>query len=187
MPRTYLNVSFHHPEQRVNISVVADKILVRGHGGTGGRLVFLSVLGPHSAVRGILAAAVTQREIRCDSLPGGYSALGDGGRIMTHALTKESRIVHGIFLGPEFSTAPDRTGDRAVLDPTPDKVVEVLKRTFPVPALPEWNGWIYDALKKADLVQPLTGKGATGCLVSVWEDRLDQIISQGVKTGAIRF
>lgn len=182
-PKGYFTVSFHHAEQRLNISVVADKILVQGSAEYGGSLVFLSVLGPHSAVRGILAAAATRREIRCDAWPSARLHAGEGGRILTQFLAKD--VTHGIFLGPEFFSAEE--GSHAVLDPTPEKVMETVQRAYPVTTLPEWTDWLHQALKKGRQIEPLLGRGVAGCLVTAREETIDQIISGGVKNGAIYF
>lgn len=182
--KPYLTVYYHHLEHRVNISVVADRILFTGDPQYSGTLILLSVLGPHSAVRGILAAAASHREIRCDAYPTArFYGSEEGSRILTVAISKE--VTHGFYLGPEILLGES---DRiAVSEDTPRKVYERLIHVFAIPALPEWDEFIYSALKKDERLVPLSGKGAAGCLITTDEEHLDGIISRGIREGAIRF
>jgi len=183
MPDDYTAVTYRDEARRLNVSVLAGALLFDGDRRYGGRLYFLSVLGPHSAVRGALAAAATWQ---------GLSAYGDsgvfrgseGGRMLTHALSRE--VTHGVYLAPEMLVKPDQTA-LAVLDDTSERVFRRLMHAFAIPALPEWAPWIYETLKDEHLLEPLSGIGATGCIVRTTEDRLDALLSDGVRTGAIRF
>lgn len=181
--RPYLAVYYHHLEHRMNVSVIADRILFAGDPAYRCTLVLLSVLGPHSAVRGILAAAASQREIRCDAWPTARLCGTEGGRLLTAALSKE--VTHGCYLGPELLLGA--SGRIAVAEDTPRKVFDRLNHAFAIPALPEWDEYLHAALKQERELVPLNGRGATGCLVNTSEDRIDGIISRGIREGAIRF
>jgi len=121
--RPYFTVYYHDSERRLNVSAMGDKILIDGDPQYGCSVVLLSVLGPHSAVRGILAALATHMDVRCDLYRSARLYGSDGGRIVTHALTKET--THGFYLAPELLVG-NVSGRIAVLDDTPKKVFERL-------------------------------------------------------------
>lgn len=181
--KPYLTVSYHDPEKRLNISVVADRILFEGDPRYGGTLTLMSVLGPHSAVRGILAAAASYRHIRCDAYPQGRLMGVESGKLITRSLSKE--VTHGVYLSPTvFLSALERI---AVIDATPEKVYERLTHSFAFPAIPEWAGWLYKKLETRAELTPLAGTGTHGVVIETSEERLDELISEGVREGALRF
>lgn len=181
--KPYSIAYYHDLERRLNVSVIAEKILFSGEPRYGCSLTLLSVLGPHSAVRGLLAAAAIGREIRCDAFPKARFYGQDGGRILTTSLTKE--VTHGCYVAPELLLST--TGRTALLDPTPRKVYERLTYRFAIPTLPDWADWLYQALEKSGDLQHLSGKGASGVTITTSEESLDRLIAEGVKSGALRF
>jgi len=180
--KPYSVVYYHDVERRLNVSVVADRILFAGEPRYGCTLALLSALGPHSAVRGILAAAASGREIRSDAYPMARFYGSEGGRILTSSLTRE--VTHGCYLAPDLLLSS--TGRTAILDPTPRKVYDRLTYQFAIPTLPEWADWLYKALEKSRELSPLSGKGASGVVIQTSEERLDALIADGVKSGALR-
>ena len=182
-PTSPFTVSYHDQERKLNISVVADKLLFNGDPAGHGTLIYLSFLGPHSAVRGFLAAAATHGEIRCDAFPGARLYGSEGGRLPLVTLSKET--VHGTYLGPNLLLAASER--IAVVDDSPEKVYERLLHSFAFPSIPSWADWIYAKLKATNQLQPLAGKGASGAIIETTEDRLDQLVSSGVREGHLRF
>jgi hypothetical protein len=181
--RPYLVAYYKDYEKGCHVSAVADRFLFEGSEDYGGQIVLLSALGPHSAVRGILAAAATGREIHVDRYPRGRFYSRDGGRILTAALG--GGVIHGCYVGPRLLEAEE---DRfAILGSEPRKVFDRLCRTMALPALPEWAEWICGTLKSKRFLVPLCGMGATGCTIQASEEELDRILSEGVKRGALKF
>lgn len=181
--RPYAIACYMDIEKGYRVSAVVDRFLFEGTPEYGGQIVLLSAIGPHSAVRGILAAAATGREIRYDRFQRARFYGRDGGRILTAALG--GGVTHGCFIGPRLLQAED--GRIAILCDEPRKVFDRLCQSMAIPALPEWAAWLYEELKSKHLLTPLAGMGASGCIVSASEDEIDLILSDGVKRGALTF
>lgn len=181
--RPYLIAYYKDYEKGCHVSAVVDRFLFEGSDDYGGQIVLLSALGPHSAVRGILAAAATGREIHVDRYPCGRFYSREGGRILTAVLG--GGAIHGCYVGPRLIEAEE---DRlAILGSDPRKVFDRLCRTMALPALPEWAAWIFETLKSKRLLVPLCGMGSSGCTIQASEEELDRILSEGVKCGALKF
>lgn len=179
----YLIAYYQDIERGYHVSAVVDRLLFEGTPEYGGQILLLSAIGPHSAVRGMLAAVATGREIRTDRFRSARLYGRDGGRILTAALG--GGAIHGCFIGPRLLQSED---DRfAVLGDEPWKVFDRLCRSMALPALPEWAAWICETLKSRRLLTPLAGVGVSGSAVSASEEELDRILSDGVKRGALKF
>src|SRR5262245_21561086 len=100
METPFVSVSYHNPEKRLNVSVVSDRFMFSGTPEYGGPVALLSALGPHSAVRGLLAAVASGREIQVDAYPRAWFRGAEGGKILTAALSRE--VTHGIYVGPSL-------------------------------------------------------------------------------------
>ncbi|MBI5446327.1 MAG: hypothetical protein HY900_34575 [Deltaproteobacteria bacterium] len=182
--RPYFTVYYQDDERRLNVTTIGDRVLLDGDPKYGCSIVLLSVLGPHSAVRGLLAALVSHRDVRSDLYPSARLYGSDNGRIVTHALSKE--LTHGAYLAPEILNGTE-SRRIAILNDTPEKVFERLMHRFAVPAVPEWKDWLCQALKRSEQLTTLTGHGVGGCMISTSEESLDALISKGVAEGQIRF
>jgi hypothetical protein len=181
---THSTVSYHDAVKRLSVSAISDRILFSGDPEFACSIAFLSVLGPHSAVRGILAMTAGRwSELRFSAFPKIRLYGVEGGRLMTAQLTKE--VTHGIFLAPStFLAAKDYF---TVLDDSPEGVYARLVHAYAFPSLPSWAKWIYDSLKADRRLTPLSGQGAKGAAVSVTEEVLDQLVARGVKEKALSF
>jgi hypothetical protein len=182
--KLYSTVSYHDAQKRLNVSVIADRILFSGNPESACSIVLLSVLGPHSAVRGILAMAAGQwSELRFSACPKVRLYGSEGGRLMTAQLSKE--VTHGVYLAPStFLAAKDYF---TVLEDSPEQVYARLTHAYAFPSLPSWAGWIYDRLKADRRLTPLKGQGAKGAVLSVTEEVLDLLVARGVKEKALTF
>jgi len=181
--RPYLIAYYKDLEKGYHVSAVVDRLLFEGSDDYGGQIVLLSAIGPHSAVRGVLAAVATGREIRADRYQRARFYGREGGRILSAALG--DGLIHGCYVGPRLIQAES---DRfAILSDEPRKVFDRLCQYMALPALPEWAKWICETLKSKRLLTPLSGMGASGCTLSASEEELDRILSDGVKTGALKF
>lgn len=182
-PRPYCIAYYKDLEKGYHVSAVVDRLLFEGSDDYGGQIVLASVLGPHSAVRGLLAAVATGREIRTDRYTRARFYGREGGRILTAALG--GGAVHGCFVGSALLKADE--GRSALLGDEPRKVLDRLCQSMALPALPEWAEWICDELRSKRLLSPLAGMGASGFSISAGEEALDRILCDGVRRGAIKF
>ncbi len=181
--RPYLIAYYKDIEKGYHVSAVVDRLLFEGSTEYGGQIALLSAIGPHSAVRGILAAVATGREIRTDRFQRARFYGRDGGRILSATLG--GGVIHGCFIGAHLLKSDD---DRfAILGDEPRKVFDRLCQSMALPALPEWATWICETLRSKRLLIPLCGVGASGCSISASEEDLDRILSDGVKRGALKF
>jgi len=187
--KPYITLSYVDYEQKLNVRAVGDQILfLPTPHGPSATLMLLSIFGPHSAVRGILARAVSGGELRADRWPdlrliGSY---GGGGRMLTQMLSKE--VTHGVYLTRELLLSHEvGYGGFAVLGEDPAEVYARLVHAYAIPALPEWAPWISDRLMKSGRLEKLEGFNARGRLVRTSETELDGLLSEGVKSGALRF
>jgi len=183
---THTWVCYYNADRKLNVSVLADRMLFPGDGAYGGAVTFLSVLGPHSAVRGVLAALASRREVRSAAWPTARFYGSEGGRIVTHALSKET--THGAYLAPELLLGRDENvRSVAILNPTPERILTRLTHAHALTAKPEWASWLTAKLETERLLQRLSGFGTTGCCIDATEERLDALLSDGVRTGDLRF
>ncbi len=182
-PVTTTTVFYRDFEQRLNVGVLADRVLFSGDPAYGGTLALLSILGPHSAVRGVLAAAASRRELRAACWPAARLYGEEGGRILTQALSKS--VTHGIYLGPELLLSTE-SGPMAVLDPVPERIFARLNHRYALPARAAWAEWLGKALEKERHLAPLAGFGASGCRITAAEETLDQLVSSGVRDGSLQ-
>jgi hypothetical protein len=182
--KPFSTVSYHDAEKRLNVSAIADRILFSGDPEYACSLVLLSVLGPHSAVRGILAMAAGRWcELRFSSYPKVRLYGSEGGRLLTAAISKE--VTHGIYLSP--STLLSAKGHFDLLEASPEHVYARLTHAYAFPSLPSWAEWIVRSLKADRRITPLMGQGAQGLTVSVSEEDLDLLVARGVKEKALTF
>ncbi len=179
-------VSYFNADRKLHVGAFADRMLFPGDAQYGGPITFLSVLGPHSAVKGILAALSSGKDLRSASFPTARFYGASGSRIVTHALTKE--VTHGAYLSPELLLGRDESVRAvAVLDPTPERILTRLCHAHALPAKPEWAAWLSTELESGGRLKRLTGFGAAGCRIEATEDDLDELLSEGVRSGALRF
>lgn len=182
-PKPYLIAFYKDLEKGYHVSAVADRLLFEGSEDYGGTIVLLSVVGPHSAVRGLLAAVATGREVRADRYPRNRFHGREGGRLLTAALG--NGVIHGCYVGPQLLKSDENRF--AILGQESRKVFDRLSQSMAIPALPEWADWIVETLRSKELLMHLKGMGAEGCTLNVSEEEIDAILTDGVKKGVIKF
>jgi hypothetical protein len=75
-----------------------------------------------------------------------------------------------------------------LIEPTPERIFALLSSRFVAPALPEWTDWIVSRLKEDGKFADLEAAGnVSGCLIRLSEGELDELISKGVSSGALKF
>jgi len=174
---------FHDPTRGLSVSAFCDRFLYLGNESFG-TIMLLSVAGPHSAVKAMLAAAATGYSIGTDAVPKAHftGSREGGGRILTAPLA--GGIVHGLYIGPMLL---ERESPRfAMLGDSPAAIFRELARRFTLPALPEWAAWLAKKLADKGKIRALRGFGASGIEVSLTEADLDTFVSEGVRTGEIK-
>ena len=179
-----MQVHFYDMSRGLSVGAFSDRFLFSGSENYG-TLILLSIAGPHSAVKAILAAAASGYPIRTNAFPRGSftGSREGGGRIMTAPLG--TGIVHGLYVGPDLLER--ETHRFALLGETPSRIFAELNRRFTLPAVPEWADRIAAELKARGRLKPLGGFGASGCEVSLTYAELDSIVSDGVKRDQMRF
>jgi hypothetical protein len=151
-------------------------------------LYLLSVAGHDSSVKAITSAVVSGRSIEVGSkkaieLHTPYSARY---RIISSKLP--SALLHQVVAEEGFFGSPDRQENLLYVDSeNPARLVyEAVRTGYPVPLIPKWSGWLYRKLKREGCVRDLQGTRKVFRL-SVDEETLDSLISEGVSNGEISF
>jgi hypothetical protein len=65
-------------------------------------------------------------------------------------------------------------------------VYTTIKRNYSVPLIPEWSKWLYKKMKHENCLEELSGIRKV-IRLSVSEEELDSLISEGIKNGEIDF
>ncbi len=150
-------------------------------------LYLLSVVGFDSAVKGIIAAMVSAREIEIlskDDAAVVYANRHEHYRILSTKLP--SGLLHQIVAVEAFFT---EDGASKILYVPKERNVEEavyhkLQQSYTVPAIPEWAGWLYKKLAENGWVEEF--KGTIKVLnLNVNEQSLDQLVSEGIKNKEI--
>jgi hypothetical protein len=153
------------------------------------RLYLLSAAGRESNVKAITSAVTCGQQVdivgrRIVTVTRAY---GEKYRILGTRLP--SGLVHQVTLSEGFL---DRHGSDARLlyvgegQDIRAAVYEAVRTGFAVPLVPEWSGWLYDRLRDAEAVTELTGT-ARVVRLNASEDMLDDLVSEGVRSGELRF
>jgi hypothetical protein len=179
-----MQVHYYDYARGLSVAAHSDRFLFSGTERYG-TIVLLSVAGPHSAVKAILAASASGYQIRADAFPDGTFTGGreGGGRLITAPLGPGT--VHGLYVGPDLLNREGRSF--ALIGETPEKLYSELDRRFTLPAIRQWAEPIAEELKARGRLKPLGGFGASGWEVSLTDAKLDSIVTEGVKRGRLKF
>jgi hypothetical protein len=151
-------------------------------------LYLLSVAGHDSNVKAITSALVSGRSIEIMSEPviEAVPSYGQKYRIMSSRLP--GTLLHQVVASEGFFGSPDGPVNLLYVDgEDPARLVyEAVRSGYPVPAIPEWSGWLYGKLIKEGHVHEL--KGTKKVLrLALDEEGLDSMISDAVGSGEISF
>jgi hypothetical protein len=151
-------------------------------------LYLLSVAGRDSNVKAITSAAVSGRIVEVLSEPAveAWSSYGQRYRIMSARLPGSA--LHQVVAEEGFFRNAEKPqtllcvgdGDPALL------VYEAVRRAYPVPLVREWSGWLYRRLVQEGHVRELSGTRKV-LKMTLGEELLDSLVSEGVKSGEISF
>ena len=151
-------------------------------------IYLLSVAGHDSSVKAITSAVVSGRivEIMSELVIEGMASYGQKYRILSTRLP--GTLLHQVVASEGFFRSPDGPAKLLYVEnEDPARLVyEAVRSSYPVPVIPEWSGWLYESLRKEGYVHELWGTRKVLSL-SLDEDRLDSLISEGVGSGEISF
>lgn len=100
-----------------------------------------------------------------------------------------SGLIHQVMLSEGFLETDGANGKLIYVPEGQDirtAVYKAVRTGFAVPLVPEWSAWLYDGLRDSGAVTELTGSKRVVRL-SATEDMLDELVSEGVRSGEIRF
>jgi len=184
------------------IDCLADRLLFHAEAS---RLYLVSLVGADSAVRAMLAglSGHSYLEARIDGewttiypdVRGGKSirarlaesSIKQATRFRGAAGRPAHTLTHGAWIADKALPSSEEHEEICLIDPTPERVFCLLSSRFVAPALPEWTDWIVSRLKEDGRMSDLQGIGTTGCLLRLAEGELDELLSQGVRSGALKF
>jgi hypothetical protein len=153
-------------------------------------LYLISILGHDSAVKAISAGIISQRDVTIEQEGTGrpYSALyGEKYRIMSARL--DSGLLHQIVAVDElFSQGSNGRGLIYIGRNTDITTVifTTIKTNLGTPLLPEWSEWLMGQLREEASLEFMQGSVPVVRL-TLGEQELDSIISEGIKQQTIRF
>jgi len=147
----------------------------------------LSLAGNDSSVKAISSAVVSGKIIDILSEEPVYleKNFGQKYRILNNRLG--SSLLHQLVLADSFFNLE---GDRLLYvgreEDAPQILYRAVRESCSVPMISEWSEWLYDRLKKEDGLEELRGTRKV-LKLSIEERELESIVSEGVKSGEIRF
>ncbi len=149
----------------------------------------MSVLGHDSSVKAITAALVSggSIEVLADSSIDLSKSYVDKYRILSSKLG--NGLLHQIALADSFLGSSDNGHKLLYIDReenAPRIVYESIKKKYSVPLIPEWSLWLYKKLGRENHLDELSGTRKV-IKLTVSEEELDSIISEGIKNSKIVF
>jgi hypothetical protein len=153
------------------------------------RVYLLSAAGRESNVKAITSAVTCGQQV---DIVGRQTvtvtkAYGEKYRVLGTRLP--SGMIHQVMLSEGFLETAGANGKLIYVGEGQDvrtAVYEAVRTGFAVPLVPGWSEWLYDRLRESDAVTELAGTRRVVRL-SASEDVLDELVSEGVRSGEIRF
>jgi len=152
-------------------------------------LYLMSLAGYEARVKAITSALVSGREIEImgQNPVRLWQDFSQKYRILSSKLG--SGLLHQIVLADVFLKSSDRGPRLLYIDKEEDTseiIYNAVKRSYSVPLIPEWSGWLHKKMKRENCLEELSGTRKVVRL-SVSEEELDSFISEGIKNGEIDF
>ncbi len=153
-------------------------------------LVFVSLAGTEQAVKAISSAIIGCRTVSILREPD--TEIPVNGHPASHFRVLSTKLpggaVHQLVADTRFFGNED-SESRLVIIPQSDDVSRVVYSQvlahLASPLVPEWSAWICEQLIGQDLMRQMEGT-LKAVEVSVSEPTVDEIVSEGVRTGRIR-
>ena len=152
-------------------------------------IYLLSVCGQDSVVKAITSALVASKTVEIiddDKAVDVDTGWNNKYKILTTKL--ECGQLHQLLLIETFFNTESEeklifVEDRANITET---IYNQINKTYPVPLIPNWSKWLYNKIELSGAVEELGGN-ITVIKLNVAERSLDELISEGVKSGEIGF
>ncbi len=154
-------------------------------------LVFISLAGTDQAVKAISSAIIGCRTVSIRRK--GNEDIAVNGHPASHFRVLSTKLpcgsVHQLVVDTRFFGSED-SQSRLVIIPRSDDVSRVVYSQvlapLASPLIPEWAAWICKKLTNLDLMRQMDGS-LTVVEVSADETTVDEIVSEGVRSGRISF
>lgn len=152
-------------------------------------IYLLSVCGQDSAVKAITSALVSFKSVEiCNknnvvTVDTGYN---NNYKILTTKL--ECGQLHQLLLIETFFNNESEEKLIYVEEGTDiiKTVYNQINRTYPVPLIPKWSEWLYHKIRECEAIEALKGNIRI-IKLRVTEKELDELISNGIRSGEINF
>jgi hypothetical protein len=174
-------VSFYKWSAKIAITAYCDQYAVSAEN----VLYFISLVGPDSAVRGIIAAIHTGESIRIRG-DGEYVDCQKGIAPLKSFTTKlgYENFTHGVCVDTS-AWEIDQRSELLILKNTQAAIYVLLHKNFAITAIPEWQAWLHKRV--SEFIIPLHCYGLEAFLLKLTEAQLDEIIAAGCVSGELRF
>jgi hypothetical protein len=151
-------------------------------------LYLLSVGGHDSNVKAITSAVVSGRNVEILSKPAVELWASYGQRFRVLSARLPDAALHQIVAEDGFFRSAGIPENLLYVDEQcPARLVyETIRSGYPVPLVPGWSDWLYQSLKRKGYLSELRGTRKV-LRLSVSEETLDPMISEGVSSGEISF
>jgi hypothetical protein len=146
-----------------------------------GRVLVLSCHGPQQTLRGLGAILTSEAKVRLehydeDDCTTALAKDGCGYRTYKHPLCQGLWHFLWVSKDPRLLVAGKEALGQALLgDP------------FTTPVLPEWMPYLEGALEQESLLSALSSEGCTSAYLTASTEELDQIVSDGIRSGVLKF
>ena len=152
-------------------------------------LYLLSVSGYDSSVKAISSALVSGKGIQILSEDPIDLETGFGQKYRIMGTKLGSGLLHQVMLDDGFFKS-SQNGIKLLYIPqerqTPQIVYDTIKRSYAVPLIPAWSDWLYKRIKDEEGLEELSGTRKV-LKLTIAEEKLDSLVSEGVRSGEISF
>lgn len=177
-----------YDEGKADVRAYVERVLWSEQG-----IYLASLIGPGSAVKALLAALAAGKGVTVEEHKGGrpvdthYLQAAGKGKLFTSRL--RDGYTHGAFVARACLVEHKGEEERelVVLDEDPARILAHLTGRVTLTVLSEWAPWLVERMREEGLLYRLEGMGVIGSVVRPDEGRLDELISRGVREGAIAF
>ena len=146
----------------------------------------ISVIGFDSAVKGIISAAVSFKEIEIltETPITLYASRNEKYRILTTKLP--SGLLHQIAACESFFTEEGTSKIIHIPEGAniPQTIYKKIQQSHTIPLIPQWAEWLHQKIIENELLKELRGN-IKAYQLNTHEKQLDQLISEGIKNKEI--
>lgn len=153
-------------------------------------LYLFSTAGYDSSVKAITSALVSGRKIDIIASPSPLYLSGSFAHTYKILSAKlGSGLLHQIVLDDRFLKFA-QNGHKFIYVDNDEHISRIvydsMKRSYSVPLIPEWSEWLCERIKEKDGLEELSGTREV-LKLTIGEEELESIVSEGIKNGEIDF